>query len=227
MILPPQALSNLKLPVVLTKAQVVERLNAVPGFILVNPMGNALTAKGNEEKARPSVGVFLRQKGATDFLANLKKRDASLTEGLKLKVVGLGELYQRASNPQEGIALAFVPDPAEMEQARQLLKQQGKPETIAGVPLFMGELTGKGLLNITQNGKTIVPAFFSLADLTSLLERYNKSRPEGSPEARPVLTTLEFLVDSWQKTPDPGLMQIYPVAPKLAFDEAKAVTGGS
>jgi Tic22-like family len=224
MTIPPQALSNLKLPSVLTAAQVTERLNAIPGFILVNATGHALTARGSDSKAAPSVGVFLRQKGATDFLETLKKRDQTLVAELKLKAVGIGELYQKALNPQEAISLSFVPDPAEVEQAKQLLKQQGKPETFVGVPLFMGQLTGKGLLTLTQNDKTVIPAFFSLADLTVLLENYNKTRPEGSPEARPALTTLEFLLTAWRKTPDPTLAQVQLVVNKAVLSEVKAVS---
>jgi Tic22-like family len=227
MIFPPQVLSNLKHPAILSTPQIVKRLNAIPGFIFVNPAQQALTAKANDGKTPPAVGVFFRQKGALDFLENLTKRDATLAAGLKLKAVGLGELYLKASKPQEGVSLAFIPDPAEVEQARQLLKKQGKPENFVGVPLFLAEVEGKGLLNLKQNEQTLIPAFLSLADLTQVLERYNKSRPEGSPEARPALMSLEFLIGAWRKTPDPALSQVQLVAPKSALEEAKALTGTS
>lgn len=224
---PPQLLSNLKLPAVLTTEQIAAKLAAVPGFILTNESGAALTVTPPDGKGVPTVGVFLRQAGAVGFLEGLKKNNTTLAATLSIKVVGIGELWQKAQKPENKMTLAFIPDRAEVEQAKALLKQQGKPETGGGVPLFMAELPGKRLLNITQGVATIVPVFFSRADLTRLLESYNKSRPEGTPEAQVVLTTLEFLLANWPRTPDAALKQIQLMVPKVVTDEAKVLVGGS
>ena len=227
MFIPTQALSHLKPPSVLSTPQVVERLNAIPGFILVNAAGQALTVQPPDGKSPATVGVFLRAQGAQEFREGLRKSNPTLAEGLKLKVVRLGELYQLAQKPEAHTALTFVPDKAEVEQARGVLKQLGKPDKIAGVPLFMAELPGKGLLNIVQQGKSIIPVFFSLADLTRMMESYNKIRPKETPEARIVVTSLEFLLENWRKTVDPALAKMQLMVNQSVLNEAKAVTGGS
>jgi Tic22-like family len=227
MIVTVQALSNLKPPAILSISQVVERLNAIPGFILVNATGQALTVQPPDGKGRPTVGVFLRSQAAQEFREGLLKQDPKLASVLKVKVIRLGELYQLAQKPEERTALTFVPDKAEVAKAQEVLKLQGKPDKVIGVPLFMAELPGKGLLNVTQNGKSIIPVFFSQADLIPMVERYNKVRPADAPEARIALTTLEFLVESWPKAGDPALLQMQLVVNKTVFDEVKALAGGS
>ena len=224
---PPQVLSNLKLPGVLTAPQIAAKLAPVPGFILANESGAALTANTPDGKGMPTVGVFLRKSGAVEFLEKLTKQNPALGASLRIKAVALGELWQKAQKSENKMTLAFIPDLAEVEQAKAFLKQQGKPETGGGVPLFMAELSGKRLLNLTQNGITIIPVFFSRADLAPVLESYNKSRPEGTPEAKVVLTSLEFLLASWARTPDAALKQIQLMVPKVVTDEAKALVGGS
>lgn len=224
---PTQVLSHLKKPALLSAAQIAQRLTKVPVVILANAEGKPLTAQANDGKGVPTVGVFFRQSGATNFLEGLKKRDPALAAGIKLKVVGLGELYQRATAPGERIGLAFIPDPAEVEQARQLLKSLGRPETFSGVPLFLPEVEGKGLLNIKQEDKVLVPAFFSQAELLPVISRYNEARAPGTPAARPVLITLEFLLGAWQTTPDPALSLLQLFASKGMVDDVKALSGGT
>jgi hypothetical protein len=168
--------------------------------------------------------VFLRRGSAAAFLEGLKKQNPTLGATLRISVASLADLWQKSLKPENKLSLAFVPDPAEVEKAKALLKQQGKPETGGGVPLFMAELPGKRLLNVTQNNTTIVPVFFSLAELTPVLDNYNKMRPAGSDEARVVLTSLEFLLSAWSRAPDAALKQIQLIVPKAVTDEVKAPT---
>lgn len=234
MIYLPQALAHVQAPKILTAAQIATRLDGVPCFLIVNAQGQPLTATQNATvpegaaKPKPAIGVFLRQKPAAAFLEALQKRDPAAA-ALKLKVVSLGEVYRNAQKPEANISLAFIPDPEQVELAKKLIAQQAKPGVAftAGVPLFIAELTGKGLLNVSQNGKTTVPVFFSLADLTPVVERYNKQKPEGTPEAKIVVTTLEFLLQNWGVKPDPALAQMQLLINKAVVDEAKTLTGGS
>ena len=226
MTFPPAILAHLRAPGTLTAEQVAQRLAPVPAFIVINAQGQAITANPTDEKSVPVVGVFLRQKAGQAFLEALQKREPA-GAGLKLKAVSLGEVYRNLRKPNPRVSLAFIPDLEEVEQAKKLLQLQGKPGAPQGVPLFMAELPGKGLLNVTQNGKPTVPLFFSLADLMPLVERYNKQRPSGALEAKIVLTSLEFILQNWRKTPDPALSQMQLVVNKAVMDEAKAPPGSS
>ncbi len=226
MTFPPAILTHLKAPGTLTAEQVATRLAPIPGFIVINAQGQAITANPTDAKSIPVIGVFLRQKAGQAFLEALQKREPAGAT-LKLKTISLGEMYRNVQKSPQSVSLAFIPDTVEVEQAKQLLQQQGRPSAPQGVPLFMAELPGKGLLNVTQNGKPTVPLFFSLTDLMPLVERYNQQRPSGAPEAKVVLTNLEFILLNWRKTPDPALSQMQLVVNKAVMDEAKAQSGGS
>lgn len=226
MLLPPQALTHLKASSILTAPQVAARLMPIPGFIVVNAQGQALTATPKEGKPTPTIGIFLRQKSAALFLEELQRREPGAT-GLRVKAVSIGELYTNAEKPGSNVALGFIPDPAEVEQAKKLLEKQGKPAAPQGVPLFAAELPGKGLLNVTQNGKTFVPVFFSLADLIPMVENYNKNRPSGVPEAQITVASLEFFLQRWCSSLSPGIGQVRLMVNKGILDEARALAGGS
>jgi len=199
--------------------QLQEKLKTIPGFVIIDAKGAPLTAT---IEGKQVVGAFLRHSDAKVFLENLQKQRADLM-GMKVIVAPLAtiqELVRKSASPLE---LAYVGDAEELKEAEKVRKAQGNDKPFQAVPLFMGKAEGKGYLTLSQGTVEVVPAFFSRRELQTVMDRYNKSRPAGSPEAQVELTSLEAVLQTMRTTSNPLFPKLIFVPSQAALAEAKAL----
>ncbi|NMF82896.1 Tic22 family protein [Nodosilinea sp. P-1105] len=187
--LPAEALSD---------EDIVDKLEQVPVFIILNSDGQPLTAsaEANNQEVKVPV-VFIDGETAETFLDQAQAEDQSAT----IALIDLGTLYQETHLSAEAATpLLYFPIVEELDTA------MGMEEDFQGVPLFIARQGEDGpYLTITQNGETSLPMFFSRNDLQTLLDRYAETDAAAAQEIVVQVLSLEWLLATMATNEDPAL----------------------
>ncbi|WOD41617.1 Tic22 family protein [Nodosilinea sp. E11] len=177
---------------------IVDKLEQVPVFIILNSDGQPLTAAAevNNQELKVPV-VFIDGEAAEEFLNRARQEDPSA----EVALVDLGTLYQETVlNDEAQVPLLYLPIGGELEAALQL------ESDFQGVPLFIARQGADGpYLTINQNGEASLPMFFSRNDLQTLLNRYRETNAEAANEIVVQVLSLEWLLTAMANSTDPAL----------------------
>ncbi|TVQ09138.1 MAG: hypothetical protein EA368_10165 [Leptolyngbya sp. DLM2.Bin27] len=177
---------------------IVDKLEQVPVFIILNSDGQPLTAAAevNNEEIKVPV-VFIDGEAAEEFLTRARQEDPSA----QVALVDLGTLYQETVlNSVEQVPLLYLPIGGELDAALQL------ESNFQGVPLFIARQGANGpYLTINQNGEASLPMFFSRNDLQTLLDRYRETNAAAASEIVIQVLSLEWLLATMINSNDPAL----------------------
>lgn len=183
----------------LSEEAIVEKLQQVPVFIILNSEGQPLTAaaEGDTSEAVKFPVVFIDGERAETFLARAQTED----ESAQIALVDLGTLYQETILDGEGATpLLYLPIEEELAAATTLQSD------FRGVPLFIARQGTDGpYLTINQNGEASLPMFFSREDLQSLLDRYSETNAEAADDISVQVLSLEWLLAAMAENSDPDL----------------------
>lgn len=182
----------------LTDEQIVDKLEQVPVFIILNADGQPLTVAAERDSTEIKVPVvFLDGQTAETFLAQAQSEDDSA----QVALVDLGTLYQETNlgeNPDT--PLLYFPIDEELTTAVAL------QANFQGVPLFIARQGEEGpYLTITQDGSTLLPMFFSRDDLQTLLDRYAETNADAASDITVQVLSLEWLLAAMADNSDPAL----------------------
>lgn len=214
----------------LPEDQIVNKLQQVPVFLIVNGQGQPLTASAsaNEQEVKVPV-VFLDSQAAEDFLGRAREQDTNAT----IALIDLGTLFQEAESPEAGTPppLMYFPDEQELTAATSI------QDDFRGVPLFFARKGADGpYLTITQDGQSSLPMFFSRADLQTLLDRYSQENPADAGQVAVEVLSLEWLLAAMSTTGDAeldsqlGQIRLFPsseVVELLRSQQEQAAPGGA
>jgi nickel transport protein len=191
----------------LSEAEIIEKLEEIPVFVIVDDEGRSLTANvTTEAETEVSVPVvFIHGFDAETFLSSAQAEEAAFAEGAQIALLSLGSLYEEASDQLDASAsLVYVATPQEVAAASSIA-QLGENETFSGVPLFAA-------VNL-ENGQYLLyaddtlPVFFSLADLQAQVGPYVEANPELQETIGVEVLTLEGLLRGMEAN-DPELDQL-------------------
>jgi nickel transport protein len=194
-------LGGLALPLpaaALSDEAIVDKLEQVPVFIILNSDGQPLTAEAEVNEQEVSVPVvFIDGVAAEEFLARAREEDPSA----RVALVDLGTLFQETVlNDSERVPLLYLPIGDELEAALDL------QENFEGVPLFIARQGADGpYLTISQDGESSLPMFFSRADLQTLLDRYSESNAGATDDIVVQVLSLEWLLGMMAGNEDAAL----------------------
>ena len=184
--------------VALGEEAIVDKLEQVPVFIILNSDGQPLTAAAevNDQEVKVPV-VFIDGAAAEEFLARAQEEDPSA----EVALVDLGTLYQETVlNDSEEVPLLYLPIGGELETATQLQSD------FQGVPLFIARQGADGpYLTINQDGEASLPMFFSRNDLQTLLDRYEEANADAADDVVVQVLSLEWLLATMTSNDDPAL----------------------
>lgn len=217
----------------LTQDQILKKLEQIPVFTIANAQGAPLVAAPPQgQKGAPVAGVFISQRDAQTFLDNLKSKNPSLAQGVRVVPVSMAEVYkleQANKSKPERLDFAFVPVKQQQDTALALLKQTGQSiNEFPGVPLFVAVGGAeKGFLTIQRDNKEqIIPLFFNKEDLQSLIDRFKREQPNQTVEVR-VLFNLQGLINTWQSKNDPAFNQMVLIPPRDSLEYLRTLQPGS
>lgn len=182
----------------LDESVIVDKLEQVPVFIILNADGQPLTAAAevNSQEVKVPV-VFLDGEAAASFLNRAREEDPSAV----IALVDLGTLFQETVLDEEDqTPLLYLPNDQERNAALSI------ESDFQGVPLFMARQGQDGpYLTITQDGETALPMFFSRNDLQTLLDRYRETNAAASNDIVVQVLSLEWLLAVMANSNDPAL----------------------
>ncbi|PZV09681.1 MAG: hypothetical protein DCF32_01840 [Leptolyngbya sp.] len=189
----------LPLPAVaLGEEAIVDKLEQVPVFVILNSDGQPLTAAAEVDDQEVKVPVvFIDGQAAEEFLTRAQEEDPSA----EVALVDLGTLYQETVlGDEEKVPLLYLPIGDELDTAIAL------QSNFQGVPLFIARQGADGpYLTINQDGQTSLPMFFSRNDLQTLLDRYGESNAEAADNIVVQVLSLEWLLATMTSNSDPEL----------------------
>ena len=178
-----------------------EKLAVVPIFVLTDETGAFLTVQNSAPDQNGKViSLFFTLAEAQNYLAQLKAADPVLARKLKVTISDLAAARTRQLQEQTvspSTVWRYVAQPAQVTAAQKLIApdSQEKPQP-DDVPLFAARTT-KGYLTITNNGKNVIPLFFSLADLQTTLTELRRNSPflafAAQIQVLPLATVLDQL----------------------------------
>ncbi len=214
--------------IALSEQQILEKLESIPVFLIVNNEGQSLTASvgevGDEQIQVPI--VFLNSTEAENFLETAEDEGSPIAEGAQLAVLPLDEVYSEASEQLVSPdALVYVPSAASVQQAAQIAQQE-----FQGVPLYAAiDLENEQYLLTSENQ---LPMFFSLADLQVQVSALIESNPAIEESIGVEVTTLEGILGNMAAN-DPDidqfleLVQFVPASQTLEYLESLSGGGSS
>ena len=160
---------------------VTEKLNAVPIFLLSDENGSYLAIESPPpNQAEKVISLFFTLAAAQSFQKQLLATNLETARKVKVTTATLDAVYTRQLQEQSvspSTVWRYVADSQEVAAAQKLLAPDStnKPQP-DDVPLFAARTT-KGYLTINQNGKTLIPIFFSFADLQTSLAALKRQSP--------------------------------------------------
>ena len=208
----------------LPQEQILQKLKAVPVFMITDNKGAPLVASvSNRQNQESRASVFIDQKDAQALVEHLKTKNPALAKTVRVVPVSLGEVYkleQSNQNKPNSLKFAFVPAQQQVEAARTLLKQRGqKVEALTGTPLFVAKAgKEKGYITITQANGQVIPFFFNQDELQSMLERFKKEKPDIASTIEIQVVNLEVLLQAMQSHNNQALNQIMLIPPQESIE---------
>lgn len=209
--------------------QIVQKLEPVPVFMVIDDKGAPLVATvPDENKKQTVIGIFIKEKDAEGFIAQLKTKNPDLAKTAKVIPVSLGEVYKlgqaNASKPNAPI-FTYVPEQQDVKSALAVLQQNGqKVNDFSGTPLFVAK-TGKNkdYLSIRQNNQEKIPFFFSVNEIQTLVERFKQQKPNIASTVTIEVVSLEDLLQTLKTRNTAGLSEVVLVPPKESLDYVRSL----
>ena len=173
----------------LSEQQILEKLNNVPVFLIVNSDGQSLTASVDNEESQLQVPiVFIDSTEAERFLEQAAVEQAEFAGDANIAILPLSEIYTEASSQLGGPnSLVYIPSNESVSEASEFVEGE-----VDGVPLFAAVNLENDQYLLT--GENTLPMFFSLEDLQSQLSPLYEDNPELENSIGIDVVSLEALL---------------------------------
>lgn len=173
----------------LSEQQILEKLERVPVFLIVNGEGQSLTASVPTEAEEVEVPiVFLNSVEAENFLERAETEGSEIAANAQIAILPLRDVYAEASTQLDSPnSLVYIPSVNSVQQASQIAEQE-----IQGVPLYAAVDLERDQYLLT--GENTLPMFFSLSDLQSQVSALVESNPDIQDAIGVEVTTLETIL---------------------------------
>lgn len=208
--------------VALPTEEVVQILQSVPVFTIVDSQGAPLVAVGeNDTKV---TGIFISQTEANNFFQQLKQQKPDVAARVSVQPVSLGEVFKLAqTNAQKPDALnfAYVPIASEVQKAQQM----SGSEFTGGVPLYVargGEQ--QGYLTIQQEDQQVIPFFFEESQIKEMVDRFKQEQPELAASIVIDVISMENVIGTLGNSDDAMLKQIRIVPTRESMQFIRSIT---
>lgn len=179
----------------LSEQEILEKLDGIPVFLIVNSEGQSLTASiDTEDSSNLEVPiVFIDNDEAQSFLAEAADQGAEIANDANIVVYPLDEVYNRASDRlSDPNSLVYIPSAVSVQQASQILNTQQENAEFQGVPLYAAvNLDSEEYLLTSENR---LPMFFSLTDLQNQVTQLIENNPGIEESIGVEVTTFETIL---------------------------------
>lgn len=172
--------------IALTDEEFSQRLESVPVFTILREDGRPFVVfpnRGNDatEPSREDARIlsFLDPDNVEEFMEWIREENSEEADKVSVFVSSIGDVYQWSVDNPDGPKVEYFPIADQIPEALRIVQEANPDRNIQrfpGVPLFVATNSdGDGYLTLEQNGRKVVPFFFRLEDLNSVLERFRGS----------------------------------------------------
>ncbi|MDB9313008.1 hypothetical protein PN462_07835 [Spirulina sp. CS-785/01] len=203
------SLSALALPA----EQVVQRLQSVPVFTVIDGNGAPLVA--SVEEVGNVAGIFINPEDAERFVQRLKQENPELGNQVNVVPMSLSQVYQfeQQTEAQGDIEFTYVPTQSQVQLAQQLENE------FQGVPLFVARGGNEGgYLTLQQNDQQRIPFFFEKAAVERMVQRFQEQQPNLADTVTIEVVPLEGIINALETNNDQQLNQIMLVPSQEAIE---------
>ncbi len=181
----------------ISEADALRKLAVVPVFVITDGNGRPLPIPRGRTLVLP---LFLERSRAEQELANLRRANA----GLQARLIPLpmheakAQVKAMRAELREGWTLAapVVPNPADLELARTILRAQGVPEQSLRSELRVPVFFTRPFLTVRAPEGERAVFFLSHDDLRAALARLPQGATAPKPQAADLSTVLQVIVES-------------------------------
>ncbi len=214
----------------LPEQQVLERLQYIPLFTIVDKEGNPIVINSqNTPNNQAGVYVFMDPQDAIKTLGNLQKNVPDKAKDLLVAPVALSKVYQILktinSTKEEEPPIIFSPLPQEVSAAVEILKQSGQnvenPQQI-GIPLFFATIGQNQEFMVGQDseGNPLIPLYFDKKSVQDNINIYKKQVPSRANEeikiqVLPLFKFIQLLTEKDDQAIK--IMRIFPPQESIEF----------
>ncbi|MBE9078041.1 hypothetical protein IQ241_12175 [Romeria aff. gracilis LEGE 07310] len=214
--------------IALTEAEVAQKLDSVPAFVLLDPQGSLIVANLVAEAEQgqrielPVLYVFLDGQDAETFLQDARQDNPEqFGSGAQVSWVELGALYQEAQVEREQpLELAYMVQDDDLAAAQTL-----NSDYPGGVPVYTAVDTDGSYLLVPENEELVLPVFFSRSDLEALLAEIGEVNPETVADLQVDVLPLESLLAQMENNDTEEFSKIRLVPDSEAIEYIRSRTG--
>ncbi|MBW4658863.1 MAG: hypothetical protein KME15_09320 [Drouetiella hepatica Uher 2000/2452] len=197
----------------LPQEQVMQSLQTVPVFALMNSEGGILLATPSQGTDRtPVAGIFMDGQAAQNFLNGLKESNPQVAQGAQVVPISLAKVYQLSLEKKDEVQFVYIPVEQEVEAAKAVLQQSGQQnaQEFQGVPLFAARSSEPdgAYLTIQQGDRQIVPMYFGRQELQAVIDRLKEVQPDLAAKMKIQVINLEGFIETLQTSTNQDLTQI-------------------
>lgn len=202
------------LALALTQDEIVNKLQPIPVFLILNSEGRPLSASTSEtDNADRIPTVFVDLETAQSYLGRAQEADDSA----EINITSLGTLYEQTINESshQPTPLLYFPSQADLQEAVKV-----NPDYKGDVPLFYavrqveqtgenGETVKVGNLIRIRDGNNQVqwPVFFSRDDLQMMIDRFVEQNPNDANNIAVEVMPLSGLIAAMNDNQDTALQE--------------------
>ncbi|MDB9526677.1 hypothetical protein PN498_11805 [Oscillatoria sp. CS-180] len=175
----------------LSEQEILEKLDRIPVFLVVDDAGQPLTVSlETEEEAVPSPVVFIDSTEAEAFVEEAESGEAEFTDDVQIAILSLSDVYAEANAQLDSAdSLVYIPSAQSLYLASEISNQE-----IQGVPLYAAVDLERNQYLLT--GENTLPMFFSLQDLRSQVQSLVAVNPDIEDSIGVEVTTFETVLSS-------------------------------
>lgn len=197
----------------LPQEQVMQSLQTVPVFALMNSEGGILLATPSQGTDRtPVAGIFMDGQAAQSFLNGLKESNPQVAQGAQVVPISLAKVYELSLEKKDEVQFIYIPVEQEVEAAKTVLQQSGQQnaQEFQGVPLFAARSSEPdgAYLTIQQGDRQVVPMYLGRQELQAVIDRLKEVQPDLAAKMKVQVINLEGFIETLQTSTNQDLTQI-------------------
>ncbi|MGD1851082.1 MAG: Tic22 family protein [Cyanophyceae cyanobacterium] len=193
--------------IALTDEEFGRRLESVPVFTILREDGRPVVvfpnrsnnnSPPNPEDAR--ILSFLDPDNVEEFMERIRQENSEEAGNVSIFISSIGDVYQWGVDNPDGPKIEYYPIADQIPEALRIVREANPDRNIQrfpGVPLFVATNSdGNGYLTLEQDGRKVVPFFFRLEDLNSVLEQFRSSSDASIlDDVKVEVATLDQILD--------------------------------
>ena len=195
----------------LPEEDVTEILRSVPVFALADNR-DKLVLSSRPGSTAYQIRFYVSATAAQAALARLQRDRPEDASRVRVAPLPMSEAYNLAKSQQvlpNSPSFVFVPDLAQVKEARELLAAQGEETRVGDVPLFVATAPDGSYLPLGKGKNQRIPFFFDREQLEERLGQLREESPDAADTVTVSVVPLGNIISTLLASDDEQLRLVY------------------